>query len=476
MKKTNNYRAWIGMILFLLFSFPITIFAAEKGNQNAVEQARNGIVEIRSGFKDSNGNFHTLESSSGCLVCNDDGYTYVVTTYHSVANSKEKKENYCKSNGIHINESSELTDSIQVVVRGDVIVEASVLNKSEIQDYCILSLESVLKEKSAMKLGSIRDVYAGDRVCTLGFSKGAETDSSAQFTASEVLVHEGTVSNANVRIGESDAISHSALVDKGNSGGALIDSNGYLIGLNNVAYANAGGNVQYSLAIDEIRKVLDNYGIVYESNTKDDTYDELTTLFELCSRMEKSGKYKADSVEQMQQTLQEVENILNAEEHSQDEMEQSILKLKKAQKQLKEKMPGARKFAIILGVVCLILLVKLIHLIIVSRDDKESEVIEERTINMVQLAQIRTGKVMTIEKQEFLLGKNPQQVDFAVPDNSTISRVHAAIRFENGKYVIYDLGSSNGTRINGKLLSSNNAVLHDDDVIQLANEQFVFKC
>lgn len=60
----------------------------------------------------------------------------------------------------------------------------------------------------------------------------------------------------------------------------------------------------------------------------------------------------------------------------------------------------------------------------------------------------------------------------SLPDNSNISRNHAEIRVENGRFVIEDLGSSNGTTINGQPLEGV-AELGDGDFITLGNSVIV---
>ena len=58
------------------------------------------------------------------------------------------------------------------------------------------------------------------------------------------------------------------------------------------------------------------------------------------------------------------------------------------------------------------------------------------------------------------------------PDNSNISRNHASIEFTGGKFVLNDLGSSNGTTINGQKIEGE-TVLNDGDFITLGNSVMV---
>lgn len=65
------------------------------------------------------------------------------------------------------------------------------------------------------------------------------------------------------------------------------------------------------------------------------------------------------------------------------------------------------------------------------------------------------------------------------PDNSVViasplaSRRHAEVRLEGGAYVLYDLGSSNGTRVNGQPITSHR--LSPGDVFEIGDEAFRFE-
>lgn len=58
-------------------------------------------------------------------------------------------------------------------------------------------------------------------------------------------------------------------------------------------------------------------------------------------------------------------------------------------------------------------------------------------------------------------------------DDETVSAEHAVIKYENGSFVLYDLASRNGTRLNGNNIQRQS--LMDGDVIQLGSVSLVFK-
>ncbi len=78
-----------------------------------------------------------------------------------------------------------------------------------------------------------------------------------------------------------------------------------------------------------------------------------------------------------------------------------------------------------------------------------------------------------VNKVPFVIGKNAAAVDGAITFNHAISRVHCQITKLNGQYQIADLGSANGTFINGRRLEPNQPyLLNNGDTVRLANSDF----
>lgn len=73
---------------------------------------------------------------------------------------------------------------------------------------------------------------------------------------------------------------------------------------------------------------------------------------------------------------------------------------------------------------------------------------------------------------ETTVGRAPGQNDITV-DDETASNSHLRIRHEDGQFVLYDLGSRNGTRVNGQRVERQ--VLMDEDVILIGETPFIFK-
>ena len=80
------------------------------------------------------------------------------------------------------------------------------------------------------------------------------------------------------------------------------------------------------------------------------------------------------------------------------------------------------------------------------------------------------NKMLRITQQVTTMGREPTNSVFC--DDASISRQHATIGKDNGGFYIEDLGSTNGTFVNGKRIK--NHILEDGDKIQVGNHIFKF--
>ncbi|MGE5072380.1 MAG: FHA domain-containing protein [Anaerolineae bacterium] len=77
------------------------------------------------------------------------------------------------------------------------------------------------------------------------------------------------------------------------------------------------------------------------------------------------------------------------------------------------------------------------------------------------------GATFSLEGDQLTIGRDSASA-IAIND-AEISRKHARLTFQGGKYVIEDLGSTNGTFVNGQRLASP-VVLKSGDVISLGEQ------
>lgn len=92
------------------------------------------------------------------------------------------------------------------------------------------------------------------------------------------------------------------------------------------------------------------------------------------------------------------------------------------------------------------------------------------------LKNLNDNELIKIPENGGVIGRNGTICKEYFCKNPYISRNHIKIYCNRGKYLIEDLGSINGTKLNGLKLYPNTSVhLHGGDVISLANMNFEVK-
>jgi hypothetical protein len=87
---------------------------------------------------------------------------------------------------------------------------------------------------------------------------------------------------------------------------------------------------------------------------------------------------------------------------------------------------------------------------------------------------LRTGegeRVVPLDARVTTIGRGTE-ADVRLSD-SGVSRLHAEVRVEAGSIVVADLGSTNGTRVNCRAVTT--APLSDGDVVELGGSRLVFR-
>ncbi len=83
---------------------------------------------------------------------------------------------------------------------------------------------------------------------------------------------------------------------------------------------------------------------------------------------------------------------------------------------------------------------------------------------------VNGAKIFPLDQTVINIGRRADN-DLVI-DDRRVSRVHAQLRAIRGKYVISDLGSTDGTRVNGQRVTQR--MLHPRDVISLAGVPLVY--
>ena len=92
------------------------------------------------------------------------------------------------------------------------------------------------------------------------------------------------------------------------------------------------------------------------------------------------------------------------------------------------------------------------------------------------LVNSKTGEKIIINKPEFAIGKERSRVDYCISNDNSVSRLHLKVRVRAGKCFIVDMGSKNGTYINGNKLTPNQEVMiQNGDKLEISHIEFEFR-
>jgi hypothetical protein len=108
-----------------------------------------------------------------------------------------------------------------------------------------------------------------------------------------------------------------------------------------------------------------------------------------------------------------------------------------------------------------------------SNAGRVAEPLEERARARQETALLLTGgKRVVVGPGGATMGRS-RQCDLML-DDPNVSRTHAEVRARGGSWVLTDLGSTNGTRLNGSRVDGSE-VLKPGDVIELGTSQITFE-
>ena len=103
-----------------------------------------------------------------------------------------------------------------------------------------------------------------------------------------------------------------------------------------------------------------------------------------------------------------------------------------------------------------------------SRGNKAAEV-------KPYLVRMSNNEQIYLTKPLFHIGQEPGYADYCIMDNPAVSHAHADVSISQGKVLLTDTGSTNGTYVNGQMLNANVPVyLNHGDKVTFADEEFVF--
>jgi len=260
MRTKMRFIAFV-LAALLVCLIPCGVLAADVNE--AVKNDANGVLQIRLVYSDANGDPQFYWSAGSGFLVNDDT---VVTANHVVELSAEQKAAFAAELKITEKEFTSRL-SIQAVVLRDVTVGATIINKSSEMDFAILKLQQQIKNRTYLTFRSSSELQQTESVSALGFpTLSSEGQDSKTYSSEDVTITSGHISKLPTH-GSVDFIQTDATLNRGNSGGPLVDSDGYVVGVCVEVYSDGLAEYNYAVASDNVTDVLNSLGVDYKMNT-----------------------------------------------------------------------------------------------------------------------------------------------------------------------------------------------------------------
>lgn len=199
----------------------------------ALEPAFKSVVFIQNGALGEDGEIRPQSIGSGVVIDKDQGL--ILTNSHVVAN------------GTHFR--IQLSDGRWM--------DAELIGRDAPTDIAVLKVQGTIKNQ--ITIADSDNSRVGDIVFALGYPLGLE----------QTLTF-GIISGLGRSTGDQglfDFIQTDAAINSGNSGGALLDSQGHLIGINTSILSQSGGNIGIGFSVPsqvamQVAEQLAQYGVV----------------------------------------------------------------------------------------------------------------------------------------------------------------------------------------------------------------------
>lgn len=497
-------RALVAALVVCMLACTMLSTVAFAANQ-AVNDAKLGVLQVNLMYTDdANNNVH-LKSGTGFLI-NDNT---VLTNFHVtnlIKDADPDRDEMLWAMAYFGKTEAEIKSrlSVTVTISRDVTLPASVLTESNEMDFSALRLSSSLQGKTPLKIRDTQNpVQQADDVYAIGFPETtAILQSINTYTSADATITQGIVNKIGVGLNllsyaNTTFIQTSCNLDNGNSGGPMVDENGYVVGICQGAVESDVTDYYYAVEISQVLEVLDALGVPYDPGYVNSTPVE-TQAPETQAPETQAPETQAPETKPVETTAATLPTIPDDPDPGLD-----------------------TKMILIIAAVAVAVIVVIVVVVVAggkkkkapapapapaprpvtpvapnggfapvaptypTQDAGETTVLGggagettvlRPSVNGGTLIRKRTGESISINTDKFVIGRERKSVNYCISDNNSVSRNHITLTVRSGVTFLTDMNAANGTFVNGvKVPPRQEIALKNGDKITLADEDLEYK-
>ena len=245
MNKKNVFSVSLWLVLGLISGFVFLNLTYQKSLPDVLEAASPSVVNIWSIKK-----WKAWQEKSNLLGIKR--YQQVIKTgfFPNGSGVVLNKDGKIVTNFHVIKEAFKNQQRLIIELNNGEISEAIILGFSEDADIAVIQTINNPNLKPIKIKKNIDELRVGEQVIAIGNPQGL----GKSFSMGIVSAINRQFKNVNGSFIQTDAS-----INPGNSGGALIDRNGYLIGITNLIETTSGGSqgLNFAIPVDEVLKIYD---------------------------------------------------------------------------------------------------------------------------------------------------------------------------------------------------------------------------
>lgn len=260
--KTSSKRIVAILLLALgLIALVLGVLGLLGGGAMQPYDARNSVVLVAATVADDQGNTSMGWGTGWAIGKPGKPVEYIVTNGHVV----EQAYTYPQ---LYTNVQGQLQVVFNAAENDFVIPEVVYYSAPQEKDIAILRLPTPTEKRIPLQLRPSETVDIGEAAWALGYPGiSSMYQQYSTFSPDDITLTQGIISKRNKPTGSSyEAFQMDVYINSGNSGGPLVDKNGFLLGINSAGIQSAEGTsegVNYAIIANELIRILDNERLEY---------------------------------------------------------------------------------------------------------------------------------------------------------------------------------------------------------------------